>query len=130
MCAGWLCWVAYWDNIYLSGGAVSPDGKVNMQVADMTQKTAVEYILFTVGHESGNARDIVHFMNRKDMENYIHTVLVPLHLEDDGFSPDDIQQMYTTKTFYGDYDVLVKIDGQTWSQCFKVTRTERLIRYE
>lgn len=121
------------DSIYLSGGAVSPDGKADMQPVDMTTQIAQEYILYTVGHESGDSRDIVHFLNKEDMEHYVHTVLVPLHLEDDGFSPDcydDITAMSSEYNKYGNYEVTVEIDGETWTKRFKVTATERFISYE
>lgn len=104
-----------------------------MQAIDMTPQIADEYILYTVGHESGYSRDIVHFLNKEDMEHYVHTVLVPLHLEDDGFSPncyDDITAMFSEYDKYGDYVVSVNIDGESWTKRFKVTTTERFISYE
>ena len=101
-----------------------------MQVIKVAQQTAVENILYTVGHESGYVRDLVHFLNKEDMEHYVHTVLVPLHLDDDGYNSDDITAMFAQWTKWGAYKVSVNIDGEAWTMTFKVTYTERFISYE
>lgn len=96
----------------------------------MSDMTAVEYVLYTVGHESGRREDIVHFLNKEDMLHYVETVLVPLHLEDDGFFNMDFSIVRSTIRINGNYEVTVEIDGETWTKEFKVTATERFIAYE
>lgn len=95
----------------------------------MAIEEGLESVLYTVGHESGRRSDIVHFLYKEDMETYVHSILVPLHLEDDGLDPDDTTSMFAKYDKYGNYEVIVNIDSKTWIKSFKVTATERFIQY-
>lgn len=102
-----------------------------MRSVNMASEECQESVLYTVGHESGRSSDIVHFLYKEDMETYVHSVLVPLHLEDDGYDPDDATAMFAEWTKWNDYKVSVNLDGKelSWNMTFKVTYTERFIQY-
>lgn len=100
-----------------------------MRSVNMAIEEGLESVLYTVGHESGRRSDIVHFLYKEDMETYVHSILVPLHLEDDGLDPDDTTSMFAKYDKYGNYEVIVNIDSKTWIKSFKVTATERFIQY-